>query len=238
MQKTFLLAVFVIFFSACAPKIRTTLSQKYEPLDYRQEVMVIDLADASPASAELLGTLKIGDAGMSTKCNFAQVLEKAKEEARKVGGNAVKITEHKTPDFMSSCHRISAEVLRLDNAQLALLKTADEEIDPTIDHALLYVYRNGGGGALVGYNLYLGDSVLCRVTNRFRQAFKINKTDMTELWAKTESKESVPIAFKKGQTYYLRCSVGMGVMVGRPKLELVSKQAGSREFAKVKTKSK
>lgn len=238
MQKSFLLFVSIIVFSACAPKIRTTLSQKYEPLDYKQEVMVIELADVSPVSAELLGTLKIGDAGMSTKCNYAQVLEKAKEEARKVGGNAVKITEHKTPDFMSSCHRISAQVLRLDNDQIALLKNSDEEIDPTIDYALLYVYRNGGGGALVGYNLYQGDSILCRVTNRFKQEIRIKKTGQTELWAKTESKAAVPVDFKKGRTYYLRCSVGMGIMVGRPSLELVSKQAGSREFSMVKTKSK
>lgn len=238
MKKACTLFFLIAIISSCAPKVRTKITQKYEPLGYQEEVVVIDMADARPASSESLGTLKVGDAGMSTKCNYAQVMEKAKEEARKAGGNAIKITEYKTPDFISSCHRITAEILKVDAEQLALLQSSDNEIDPTLDYAVLYVYRNGGGGALVGYNLYLGDSLLCRVTNRFKQEIRITKTGATELWAKTESRAAVPIEFITGKTYYLRCSVGMGVMVGRPSLELVGKKAGSREFDKIKTKSK
>jgi hypothetical protein len=239
MQKKIpVLLTLLLLAAACAPKIRTKVSQKYPPLDYREEVMVLELKDISPTEAEVLGTVKIGDSGMSTQCNYVQVLQKAKEEARKAGGNAIKVTEHKKPDFMSSCHRITAEVLRMDAGQLALMQTADERIDSTLDHAVLYVYRNGGTGALVGYNLYLGDSLICRVTNRFKQEIKINRTGATELWAKTESRAAVPIELKKGKSYYLRCSVGMGIMVGRPSLELVSSSAGSREYKTVKTKSK
>ena len=230
MQRTLLLLTITLLTTACAPKIRTKVSQKYAPLDYQEEVLVLEPEDASPEGAEVLGTVKVGDSGMTMQCNYAQVMEKAKEEARKSGGNAIKITEHKVPNFMSSCHRITADILRADATQLSFLKTADDEIDSTLDHAVLYVYRGKGTGALVSYNVYLGDEVICRVTNKFRQKIKVYQTGSAELWAKTESKAAVPIDLVKGKSYYLRCSVSMGVMVGRPSLELVNSRTGSKEY--------
>ena len=240
MQKLPLLItlVFILFTIACAPKVRTNVSHSYASLDYREDVIVMEIADSIPASAEVLGTVKVGDAGMSSQCNYMQVLEKAKEEARKAGGNVVKITEHKNPDFMSSCHRITAQIIRLDASQVALMKANDNDIDPTLDYAMLYVYRKGGTGPLVSYNLNLGDSVICRVTNRFKQGIKIYKQGALELWAKTESRSSLPINIEKGKTYYVRCSVSTGIMVGRPSLELLSKHAGSQEYETIKTKNK
>lgn len=231
-----LLAVLMMLILACAPKVRTNITQKYPSLDFDEEVMVLELLDPVPPKSELIGTVKIGDSGMSSKCNYTQVVEKAKEEARKAGGNLVKIIEHKVPDFVSSCHRIKVEILRLDSAELASIKAIDEEIDPSLDYATLYVYRNGGAGALVGYNLYLGDSLLCRVTNRFKQEIKINEEGSMELWAKTETKVSLPLDIKKGKSYYIRCGVSMGVMVGHPSLEKMGKQAGKREYESMKSK--
>ncbi len=230
MKKTLLLLASLSLGASCAPKIKTNISKKYAPLDYRQEVMVLEMDETTPADLEVLGTVKVGDAGVTTQCNYAQVLTRAKEEARKYGGNIIKITQHRLPDLMTTCHRIKAEVLRADAKELALLKTADEEIDSTLDHAVLYVYRGQGTGTLLSYNLYLGDSTICKVSNRFRQKIKVYKSGETELWAKTESKAAVPVHLEKGKSYYLRCSVAMGVMVGRPNLELVSNRTGSREF--------
>lgn len=231
-----IMVVLMVLVIACAPKVRTNITQKHPSLDFNEEVMVLELLDPVPPKAELLGTVKIGDSGVSSKCNYTQVIEKAKEEARKAGGNLVKIVEHKIPDFVSSCHRIKVEILRLDPAELASIKAIDEEIDPSVDYATLYVYRNGGAGALVGYNLYLGDSLIGRVTNRFKQEIRISKEGPVELWAKTEAKASLPLDIKKGKTYYIRCSVSMGVMVGHPSLEKMGKQAGKREYESTKGK--
>jgi len=41
-----------------------------------------------------LGKIKIGDTGFSTDCSYEKAIEIAELEARKVGGNAVKITKH------------------------------------------------------------------------------------------------------------------------------------------------
>lgn len=229
-------AVLMVLMIACAPKVRTNLTQKYPSLDFDEEVVLLELADPVPPKAELVGTIKIGDSGMSSKCNYSQVVERAKEEARKAGGNVVKISEHKTPDFVSSCHRIKVEILRLDPTELKSIKAIDDEIDPSVDYATLYVYRNGGAGALISYNLNLGDSLLCRVTNRFKQEIRISKEGPVELWAKTEAKASLPLDIKKGKTYYIRCSVSMGIMVGHPSLEKMGKQAGKREYETIKSK--
>ncbi|KAA0990885.1 hypothetical protein [Dyadobacter aurulentus] len=223
-------AVCTLLFAGCAPKIRTNIAQKYPPLHFKEEVWTIPEETDAPAGAELLGTVHVGDAGMTTNCSFSVVLEKAKEEARKSGGNAIRVTEHKTPNFMSSCHRITAEVLRLSQDQISIFRQAEVETDSLIDHAILYVYRNGGAGAFVSYNVSMGDSVICRVTNKFRQKIEIRSQGAYELWAKTESKASVPVEFKIGRTYYLRCGIGMGVLVGRPTLDIVDGPTGKREY--------
>jgi hypothetical protein len=236
MKKILLLSAILLLTLSCAPKVKTKISQKYAPLDYKEEVVVLEMHEAPPGGTELLGTLKIGDAGMTMQCNYAQVLEKARVEARKFGGNIVKITDHKLPDFMSTCHRITADVLRADPGEVALLRAGNEEIDSSLNYAILYVYRRPGPGALISYNLNLGDSVLCRVTNKCRQEIKIDRTGSAELWAKTESKAAVPIELIKGKTYYLRCAVSMGVMVGRPSLELVTNTVGRKEYENNKAK--
>jgi hypothetical protein len=76
---------------------------------------VLGIEEKIPSNAEKLGTIKVGDSGFSVDCNYATVLDKAKTESRKVGGNVLKITKHKGPDLWSSCHRITADVYKVKN---------------------------------------------------------------------------------------------------------------------------
>ncbi len=98
------LAGVTLILSSCAPKISTTISKNYAPLDYQEDVRVFGIDDAYPVNSEELGTVKIGDTGFSTNCGWDVVIEKAKLEARKAGGNALKIVEHIPPSaFGSQC---------------------------------------------------------------------------------------------------------------------------------------
>ncbi|SHG03088.1 hypothetical protein SAMN05444274_1227 [Mariniphaga anaerophila] len=115
--KLFLGITFLTIFCSCSPRISTSLSKNYPPLDYRQKVVVIDLDQPKPNNSEELGQIKVGDSGFSTKCNYETVVDKAKLEARKVGGNAIKITKHKTPDLWSTCHRITAIILKVEDIE-------------------------------------------------------------------------------------------------------------------------
>ena len=108
----------LILLSSCSPKISTNLSKTYAPLDYKQEIVTIGLSESEPDNLEVLGQVKIGDTGFSTKCGYDIMINKAKLEARKAGGNAIKIIEHKPPSaFGSSCHRITVKILKIEDIE-------------------------------------------------------------------------------------------------------------------------
>lgn len=216
----------------------TNLSTTHNALDYQKEVQVIGVNDLAPGG-ELLGTVKVGDTGFTTKCSYEIVIGKAKEEARKVGGNLLKITKHQAPNFGSSCHRIEAAVYKVPEGLFTnLVPDEPQFFDPDADYAILHIYRISSVGPLVSYNLYLGDSLLCRVSNRFKESLEIRKRGLNKLWARTESRAEVPIDVEFGREYYLRCSVDMGLMVGRPDIVLVDPKVGKFEYESVKEKKR
>jgi hypothetical protein len=234
-SKLIFLFSFSLFLSSCAPRISTTISKYYSPLDYSQEVIVYGLQDAIPANSEELATIKIGDTGFSTDCGWNVVIEKASMEARKIGGNAIKITDHIPPSFMgSTCDRITAKVYKVDTSLVVPVEISSENTIIPADYALLHIYRHGGTGALVNYDLHLGDSVICRVSNRWKTTLKIKKNGIYTLWARTEVKEEIPLTLKFGEEYYVRCSISMGALVGRPKIQLIDNQTGRAEFNSIK----
>jgi hypothetical protein len=231
-----LLIGFILMVGSCAPRISTAISKKYSALDYREEVRVLGLQDPVPTNSEKLGVIKIGDTGFSTNCGWDVVIDKAKMEARKVGGNAIKITDHILPSVMgSSCHKITATILKVENFD----NFPAAEVDSSLlnaDYALLHIYRCNGEGFLVNYDLHLGDTVICRVKNKWKKTIKIKKDGLNTLWAKTEAKEELPINIEFGNEYYIRCSITMGAFVGRPRLEIVDKEMGEAECQFIKLK--
>jgi len=223
--------------TACSPKVSKNITQSYAPLDYKEDVVVLDLQTPIPDGADHIGTIKIGDSGFSTDCDWNTVIETAKVEARKVGGNAIKITEHKPPStFGSGCHRITAVVLRIDNAGEIASAAKTDDVVADWDYALLHIYRFGGAGALVGYDIHLGNEVICRAKNKWKTTIQIHSFGLNTVWASTESKIELPVNFEPGREYYIRCGIKMGIAVGRPTLELVDKNTGKTEFDSIKTK--
>lgn len=193
-MKRLLFGLISISMIACSPKVTTNLTKTLPALDYKQEVTVVGMSEEAPTNATEIGIVKIGDTGFSTNCGWDVVIEKAKMEARKAGGNVLKITEHIPPSIMgSSCDRITAKILKVENPD-ALSKLKENKkaiIDSNWNYAKLYVYRPGGAGAFIGYDLYLGDSLICRMKNNSKYEIKITKKGMNTLWAKTESKAEV-----------------------------------------------
>ena len=220
---------------SCSPKVSKTLTKSYAPLDYKEDVLVFDLETPVPYEADNMGTIKIGDSGFTTDCSWNTVIETAKIEVRKVGGNALKITEHKPPSGGSSCHRITATVLRIENAKEIGATMKNDDVAADWDYALLHIYRFGGQGALVGYDIHLGDIVICRAKNKWKTTVQIRIFGQNTIWASTESKAEIPVNIEPGREYYIRCGIGMGAFVGRPTLLLVDKNTGKAEFASIKT---
>lgn len=233
----------LILLGACNPKVSKTINQKYPALDYRQEVFVLGVADPAPENGVVLGKIKVGDSGFTIKCDYHTMTEKAKVEARKIGGNIVKITQHTPPSLASSCHRISANIIKIDDLEslkkiTTPIKNSEDEFIEGVDYAVLKIYRPYGLGPLIGYNLYLGDNLLCRVKNNFKTTLKIKKDGLNKLWAKTESVFEIPIDIKIGKIYYIKCGLSIGAMVGRPKFEIIDNYLGKAEFESLKSKNK
>jgi hypothetical protein len=198
---------------------------------------VIGLREREPENSEYLGLVKIGDSGFSTNCSYEVVMKEAMLEARKAGGNAIKIIEHRPPSaVVSSCHRITARILRVSAYES--IPHQEEEFVEGIDYAILNVYRYGGPGSLASYDLHLGDTVICRVVNNFYTTVHITKDGMSTLWAKTEARSEIPVNFEFGKVYYLRCGISTGTFVGHPKLELVDPDTGKLQFDAFKAKKK
>jgi hypothetical protein len=233
---TLLVTLLILLFSSCSPQINKRIQTSYPPLDSKQEVVILGIDEQAPANAEFLGTLKIGDNLVIAACEYDLVIRQAKIEARRVGGNVIKITEHMLPTAMgSSCHRIKADILRIPDME-QFLEDEREEAPVDIDYALLHVYRYSGYGTWVGYNLMMNDSVLCKVRNHFSEIIRIDKEGLITIWAQTETRSQVTIDFKFGKEYYLRCGIATGTMVGIPVIELVDARIAKAELATINSK--
>lgn len=227
----------VAILSGCSPKITSSFTSHHTPLAKDAEVLVLDMAAPMPENAGVIGQIKIGDTGFTTKNgNYAAVLNIAKDEARKAGGNVVKITEHKSPDMLSSMHRIKAVILRVDDLSVLSDDISDVEISTHPDYAVIYFYRESGAGALVSYDVYVGDTKVYRSRPDTKAEVKLYEDGDVEVWAKTEAKEVLPLTIRKGSDYFVRTSVSAGIMIGRPRMEIVSDKAGREEYESVKDK--
>jgi hypothetical protein len=109
MKKTILGLISVLIVS-CGTMKTVSIINYSTPIDTKQAVEVMGIGQQIPSNYKLLGSIKIGDGGFTTKCSYAEVITDAQIQARAMGGNVLVITKHKEPDAWSSCHRINADV--------------------------------------------------------------------------------------------------------------------------------
>ncbi|MDR2118559.1 MAG: hypothetical protein LBP25_03375 [Tannerellaceae bacterium] len=101
--------------------------------------------------------------------------------------------------------------------------------------ALIHVYRPASMmGRAMSYHLNLDDEAVFRVKNKSKTTVRVTSEGKKTLWAKTETREELPIEIELGKEYYVRCGVRMGALVGRPRVELVDGETGKREFDGIK----
>lgn len=234
-MKNLIIVPLLLALVSCAPRVIVNVNQGMPELSSIEEIVVIPLTAEVPDNAKMLGTVKIGDSGFTVDCDYPVIIEAAKKEARKYGGNVLKIVEHQTPGLASTCHQITAQIFYVENiADMSFADTTEDTyFDSTANYALIYVYRLGGA-PLVSYTVHLGDMELCKVKNKTYEKIMVYTDGPNELWAKTESRESIPINVEFGKEYYLRCNVAMGLFVGRPTLTLVDSHTGRSEFQAMK----
>lgn len=76
------------------------------------EVTFIETKQNEKVPGRLLGTIKIGDSGVSMNCDERRVRSILWDEACKIGADIVVLREIKKPGFMSSCYRVTADLVQ------------------------------------------------------------------------------------------------------------------------------
>lgn len=237
------LILLTIFAVGCSTSIKTTLADKsLASLAPTADVVVVGTDDALPAGARLIGKVKVGDSGFTTDCGYNTVVGQAKAEARKAGGNAIKLTSVKKPSaFGSTCYRIEADILSINdlNSYKQQANAEQDSITKTKfpenpNYALLYVYRRGSAnGALLNYTIHLDGKPLFKLYNNSKQVVKVYEEGLHKVRASLETEEIKEVDIKFGEEYFLECGINSGVFIGRPELNFVDKKIGREEYEKV-----
>jgi hypothetical protein len=109
------LAVAMTLYTSCQTRIVTRIAKTYPTLLPSETLVVLSQDDTTDlAGMETLAEFNIRDSRFSLQCNLETVLEKARQEARAIGANVLKITEHyRSRPWEGSCHRIKAKALRV-----------------------------------------------------------------------------------------------------------------------------
>lgn len=219
-----------LILTGCNAKVSTQITKTYPAIDSTQNIHVLRWEESLPENTEVIGMVEVGDNGLTgnSKCTYEAVIEKAKEEARKAGGNAIKITKHKIPDVISSCHRITADILHIENADSYLFGMMPKQTADS-NYATLNIFREDATFGVI-FDLYLGKSLLCRVPHNFKKTILIKANGPTTLWAETEKKEELEVDLRPGHVYYLRCGVSTGIAIGRPSLSITESNALRADF--------
>jgi len=118
-KNIYLLLIFSILLSGCSTtmKVKGTTENSLQPLKIYESVVIIEENESiQPNESNLkIGVFEIKDGGLSLDCSYERVKSIAKNKARSIGGNSVKILEHKLPGKWSTCHRIKFEVYKLED---------------------------------------------------------------------------------------------------------------------------
>lgn len=231
--------LFIIVLCACSLPHEVIIDGSRKPLDNTAEVAVLDIKQPMPDSSKLLATLRYTEDISNPSHSYKQLIQTAQQEARKVGGNLIKVTDLQVTGAYVLCvsvfHRDN--INDIDSRLLAIQDSLHRQKfgagKPT--YAILYAYRlNSGAGALIGYNVAVNDKVVGRAQNNSCFEVKLYQEGPTNIVAQNESAAVLTIDVKFGEEYYLNCAVTEGIVIGEPVLRIVPNWQGNIEYKKLK----
>ena len=202
-----LLYILSAFSCASKMKIKGEATQQFAPLKKNETVAIIEEYKKIPDSVEYqnIGEFQLKDGGLTVDCSYEHVLDLAKNKARKLGGNAIRITQHKMPGAFSTCHQIKFEILKMTDVfafQKMLIWSKENKIDwkyfkgaPKIERpsflcATLNVdykdYKIGGKGRIEVLPVIVFDCSYIHPNYQNKHQLEYNqlKFDLLELYAR------------------------------------------------------
>jgi hypothetical protein len=116
-MKKCIITVFILsMFYKCAPQITRTGYE--EPLDKSKscDVIIKENAGIDESIGKVIGEIDVDDNGFSINCGEKEVLLILKQEACSIRADMINLEEIKRPDIGSSCYRVKAQFIRLNEA--------------------------------------------------------------------------------------------------------------------------
>ena len=169
MRNNLLLFYFIVLLSSCAPRITTSLIKKGKPLSKTSIVVVYDKNDTLPAATEKLGITKVNENASTSEFDYNSVVEIAKLEASKAGGNAIRIIKHQLPNLLNTGHKVYADILKIDTSVVrqSLNKKSNESYIK-IPYSHWRFALNGGYAYNLGKDVPTFDTRIQTYNNRMR----------------------------------------------------------------------
>lgn len=113
-MKKLLLAYSLVILCSCTPRITTSLIKSKKPLPKNTIVAVYNKNDTLLDASEKLGTTRVNDNASTAEFDYNSVVELAKVEAGKAGGNAIRIIKHQLPNLLNTGHEVYADIIKMD----------------------------------------------------------------------------------------------------------------------------
>jgi hypothetical protein len=217
MKYLFLLTTLLIITSSCGPRFRSTITSKQQPLSEKDGVLVLQKDEPFDEEGIEIGTIKSGDSGFSSNCSYNEVIGTLTQTARLNGANIVKIIEHKTPDFKSTCDRITAKIYRVTD-----FRKYENEIAWSSTRKLTWDDFKGSPKSISNNNVaattYCGFSFESNRVTMFKKVKIYTKTtfDCKLSWVRPDQKERADL-LEHEQTHFDLCEVYARIL--RKKIE-------------------
>lgn len=241
------LVILLISCGAASVKTNITNNSIIEKLKNTEVFLVNDLKEL-PANSILIGDIKIGDNGMSTKCSKEEIIRDAKESAKINNSNIILIEEIIPPNTWSSCYGLRGKLYHNNTESTnKLIKANNNAFDKNADFAKIHFICKSE------YESISTDMHLGLVGGKFKinlgnEKFKIYENTIIDKEIKQEGEieisgssytrgGKVKLNIKKGFEYYVTVTTqsNMGVRVV---LQEVSKIEGEELINRISKLSK
>ncbi|MBD3314188.1 MAG: hypothetical protein GF344_00235 [Chitinivibrionales bacterium] len=130
----FIAMVLVSFMAiGCGPSLKRMdyLEDQHVPRAGECKVVFKRDVEIRSEKGKIIGTLKVGDTGFSSRCHEDDILEILRKEACDIGADVVVLRKIRQPDFLSSCYRVTADFVRLSDSTYVERIESDEAYDST-----------------------------------------------------------------------------------------------------------
>ena len=213
----------MVLIASCSPRVSMKMIKSLPPqAETSKEVIIIDPSIKVPEEYRI-GHIKVSPRFFSTtkQCTYDKVLQLAKQRTKNMGGNALFITYHHSPDKYTGAHRIKADVLMLPDEFVSFSKSGDTHPD----YASIWLYRYPWGEGCE-YDVYMGEKWVFWSRPNTKTEIRVHDDGEYVFWAKIEKKVSLCLQVEKGKDYYIETNIWGGIITPNPLLFTVSDYAG------------